>query len=98
MGRVELPCLLAHIGRKIADQILVDVAEYVVVLLSVHGDIVDELQEAANGLRARPGGVAELGEAGLEGLENLVEDIFVRGLHQAGEGEESVTHVRNVKV
>ncbi len=77
MRGVELAGLLAGVGREVADQVLVDVAEHIVALLAVHRDVADELQQRADRLGLRPGGVPQLREAGLEGVEDLVEHVPV---------------------
>ena len=47
MRRIELAGLLTRIGSKVADEVLVDEAEHVVVLATVHRDIFDEVDEVA---------------------------------------------------
>ena len=44
---VELAGLLTRIGSKVADEVLVDETEHVVVLATVHRDIFDEVDEVA---------------------------------------------------
>ena len=45
--RIELPCFLAGVGSELADEVLVDIAKNVVVLLAVHGNLIDEMDEVA---------------------------------------------------
>ena len=48
--RVELTGLLTRIGSEVANQILIDEAEGVVVLPAVHRNVLDEVDEVASGL------------------------------------------------
>ena len=48
---VELPCLFARVGSEHADEVLVDEPQHVVVLLAIHGDVFDELDEIADRLK-----------------------------------------------
>ncbi len=47
--RIELAGFLARIGSKVANQILVDEAQHVIVLAAIHRDILDEVDEIASG-------------------------------------------------
>lgn len=57
VGRVEFPGLLARIGGEIADEVFIDVAQHVVVLPAVHGDVLDEMDEVAHGAGLGAGAV-----------------------------------------
>lgn len=78
MRGVELARLLAGVGGEVADEVLVDEAEDIVVLALVHRDVVDEVQEVADGLGARAVRVAQLGQPGFQRGEHLVEHLPVR--------------------
>ena len=96
--RVELPCLLARVGGKVGNEVLVDVAEHVVTLPAVHRDVLYKAQKPADGLGTRTRGVTQLGQARLQRLENVVEDIAVVGINQAAKGRECLGHVGDVEV
>ncbi|CAB0686005.1 hypothetical protein FRC0061_00745 [Corynebacterium diphtheriae] len=44
MRGVEFACLLARVGRELLDEVLVDVAQHVIALLAISGDVIDEVQ------------------------------------------------------
>ena len=83
--RVELASLLPGVRGKHADQILVDESQDVVALFAVHRNDFYQLDQVADSLCLRAGTVAELGEAGLQGVEYAVEDFFMRVIDKAAE-------------
>lgn len=95
---VELAGLLAGVGGEVADEVLVDEAQHVVVGPAVHRDVLDEVDEVAGGLglAARIG--AQLGEARLQRVEDAVEDALAGRVDIAAEGGESVAYVRYLEV
>ena len=96
--RVELAGFLAGVGGEVADEILVDEAEHVVVLTTVHRDVLDEVDEVASSLGLAPCVGAELGETGLQRVEDAVEDTLAGGVDVAAKGGEGVANVRNLEV
>ena len=98
MRRVELACLLAGVGGEVADEVLVDEAEHVVVLATVHRDVFDEVDEVASGLGLAPCVGAELGETGPQRVEDAVEDALASRVDVAAKGIEGVANVRNLEV
>ena len=44
MRGVELACLFARVGRELLDEVLVDVAQHVIALLAISGDVIDKVQ------------------------------------------------------
>ena len=96
--RIELACFLTGVGGEVADQVLVDEAKHVVVLATVHRDVLDEVDEVASGLGLAPCVGAELGETGLQRVENAVEDALAGRVDVAAKSRESVANVRNLEV
>src|SRR5699024_4490697 len=76
MRRVELPCLLTCVGRELLDEILVDVAEHVITLLAVGGDVIDKVQQLLDGSSSGSVSSAQLRQAGLKGVEDVLEDML----------------------
>lgn len=60
MRSVELASFLTCVGRELLDEVLVDVAEHVVALLAVGGDVINEVQQLLNGGRTRSVGGPQL--------------------------------------
>lgn len=85
VGRVEFPGLLARIGGEIADEVFIDVAQHVVVLPAVHGDVLDEMDEVAHGAGLGAGAVPQMAQTGLEGLEDALKEFPVVVAEEAGE-------------
>ena len=50
VGRIEFAGLFARVRREVADQVFVDEAENVVILLPVHRDVFDQVDEASDRL------------------------------------------------
>lgn len=98
MRRVELAGFLTGVGGEVADEVLVDEAEHVVVLATVHRDVLDEVDEIASGLGLAPCVGAEFGETGLQRVEDAVEDTLAGGIDVAAKGREGVANVRNLEV
>ena len=95
---VELAGLFAGVGGEVADEVLVDEAQHVIVLTAIHRDVLDEVDEVAGclGLAARIG--AQLGEARLQRVEDAVEDALAGRVDVAAKGREGVAHVRYLEV
>ena len=85
MRRVELAGLLACVCCKVADQIFVDKAENIIILLAVHGNIFDEIDQVANGLCPRTGAFTQFGQAGLQRSKDTVKHLFVVRVDQSTE-------------
>ena len=89
MRRVKLPGLFSRVGRKVADQIFVNKAQDIVVLFAVGGDILNQLNQLADGFGLAAGGVAKFAQAGFQGVENFAENLFLCFADQAVERGES---------
>ena len=76
MRRVELASLLTCVGRELLDEVLVNVAEHVIALLAVGGDVIDKLQQLLDSSGTRSIGGAQLRQAGLKGVEDVFEDML----------------------
>ena len=96
--RVELAGFLTSVGGEVADEVLVDEAEHVVVLATVHRDVLDEIDEVAGGLGLAPCVGTELGETGLQRVEDAIEDALASRVDIAAKSREGVANVRNLKV
>ena len=93
MRRIELPSFLTGVGGKVADQVLIDEAKHVVVLATVHRNVLDEVDEVASSLGLAACIGAELGETGLQRVEDAVEDALAGRVDVAAEGREGVANV-----
>ena len=82
VGRIELTGLLAGTGGEVADEVLIDVAQHVVVLRAVGRDVLDEFDETVQRLGLRIRAVAQLAEASTQRLEDA---IIYRGIVLAGQ-------------
>lgn len=93
MRRIELAGFLASVGGKVADEVLVDKAQDVVILTSVHGDVLDEVDEVTRrfGLAARV--CSQLGKTGLQRVEDALEHPLASWVDVAVEGTERVMNV-----
>ena len=98
MRRVELASFLTGVGGEVADQVLIDEAKHVVVLATVHRDVLDEVDEVASGLGLATCVGAELGEARLQRVEDAVENALAGRVDVAAKGREGVANVRNLEV
>ena len=90
VGGVELTGLFSRVGGKVADQVLVDEAQDVVILFPIHGDVLDEIDQFADRFGPCAGGLPQLGKPCLEGGEDVVEQRLVGGAYQTGEGGQRV--------
>lgn len=95
---VKLAGFLAGVSGDVADEVLVDEAEHVVVLPAVHRDILDEVDEVASGLGPAWIISSQLGEARLQRVEDAVEDALACRFDVATEGGKRVAHVRYIEV
>ncbi len=96
--RIELARFLTGVGGEVADEILVDEAEHVVVLATVHRDVLNEVDEVAGGLGLASCVGTELGETGLQRVEDAIEDALASRVDIAAKGREGVANVRNLEV
>ena len=76
VGCIEFASFLARVGSELRNQILVDVAQHVIILARTHGNGLNEVNEVAHGLRLRAGVIAELAQARLKGDKDAVEHIL----------------------
>ena len=98
MRGIELPGLFTGICREVADQVLINEAQNVIILFAVHGNVLDQLKQVADRLGSCAGGVAQLAQTGIKGIKNLLENLFVFWIDQAIERRERVGDIGDVKV
>ena len=98
MGRVELACLFACIGGKHTDKIFVDEAQHIIALLAVHRNILDQIQQTADGFGLGAGAVAQFGKTGFQCVEDFLKHTLVRRGNQPAERRQRVTHIGNIKI
>ena len=96
--RVELAGLLACVCCKVADQIFVDKAENIIILLAVHGNVFDEIDQVANGLCPRTGAFTQFGQAGLQRSKDAVKHLFVVRVDQSTECLQCYRHIIGLEV
>ena len=82
MWGIEFACLLTGIRCKVRNQIFVDEAEDIIILLAVHRNLVDQLDQVADGLRLRFRILTELRQSCLQCVEDSLEDLFMRWRNQ----------------
>ena len=85
MGRVELARLFAGIGGKHTDKIFIDEAQHIIALLAVHRNILDQIQQTADGFGLGAGAVAQFGKTGFQCVEDFLKHTLVRGGNQPAE-------------
>ena len=78
MRCIKFPGLLACVGSEVANQILVNKTQHIVILLAVHRNIVDKIKQIANGLRPRTGRFAKLAQTRLQRRKNIFKTAFMR--------------------
>ena len=64
MRRVELASLFACVCSKVTDEVLINEAENVVVLLAISGNILDQLNKFADSLGLVASAVTEFAQTG----------------------------------
>ena len=79
VGRIELARLFAGIGGKHTDKIFIDEAQHIIALLAVHRNILDQVQQAADGFGLGAGAVAQFGKTGFQCVEDFLKHTLVRG-------------------
>ena len=77
MGCVELSGFLSGIGGKLADKVFVDEAEHVVVLTTVHRNVLDERQQVSYRTGLFLVGSTELLQTRLQGFKDSSKHPFV---------------------
>ncbi len=77
MRRIELSCFLSGIGGKLADKIFVDEAEHVVILPTIHRNVLDECQQVCNGTGLFLVGSTEFLQSRLQGFKDSSKHPFV---------------------
>jgi hypothetical protein len=98
MRGIELAGLFAGVDGKVADEVLVDETEHIVVLPAVHRDVLDEIDEVAGGLGLAASIGSQLGEAGLQRVEDAVENALACWVDVAAEGGKRITDIRYIEV
>ena len=98
VGRIELARLFAGIGGKHTDKIFIDEAQHIIALLAVHRNILDQVQQAADGFGLGAGAVAQFGKTGFQCVEDFLKHTLVRGGNQPAERRQRVTHIGNIKI
>ena len=98
MRGVKLARLFAGIGGEHADQIFVDEAKHIITLPAIGGDVLDEMNQIADGLGLPGGGIAELAQAGFQCLKNAFEEALMVRVDEATERGQSFAHMGNIKV
>lgn len=95
---VKLACLFPGISGEHAYEIFVDEAEHIVALPAIHGDVLDELNQLADGLGLLCGGVAKFAQAGFKRLKNALEETLVVRVYKATEGRQRIAHMGYIEV
>lgn len=96
--RIKFACLLAGTGGEIADEKFIDIAEYVVVLGAVGGDVLDEIDEFPESFGLRSGVVAELAETFTQGFEDAAINGGKVGIQKAVEIAQCRAQRGNIEV
>ncbi len=98
VGRIELTGLFSCIGSKVADQILIDKAQNIIVLPSVHGNVLNQIKQIPNGLCPGTGAFTQLGQSGKKGLEDVFENTLMRGIDIAVKGIDGIGYHAGLEV
>ena len=94
---VELTRLLAGVCGELADQVFINEAKHIIVLLAVHGNVLDQVDQVADCFRAAGSAVAQLGQSGFQRLEDFVKDLFVIGIDEPAESGKRIGDVGDVE-
>lgn len=76
MRRVELTGLFTGISGKIADEVFINKAENIVVLLAIGRDILNKLNQFADCLGLIAGAVTKFAQTGFQRIENFAKYLF----------------------
>ena len=76
VGRIEFPSLLTGVRGEVADQVLVDEAQDVVILPAVRGNVLDQVDQILYRPAPCRGRLAQLGKAGLQRGEYAAEQAL----------------------
>ena len=98
MGRIKLAGLLPGVGGKIADEIFVDETENIIILLAVHRNILDKINQIADGLCPCARGLPQFRKPGLERGKNIVEHFLVGRVDKPAESRQCVCDIFGGKV
>ena len=98
MRRVELARLLTRVRREIRDEVLVDEAQHVIVLLAPHRDVLDEVDEVTRRLRLGAGIRTQLRKTRLKRVKNAVEDLLASRVNVAAKRGERVANVIDAEI
>ena len=98
VGRVELTGFLARIGGKVGNKIFIDVAQHIVVLLAIGGNVADELDEILQGACLCRRALAKLLQASPKRVEDALIHIGEVGSHESVEAVECHAQVRYAEV
>ena len=72
MGRIELTRFLSCIGCEIADEIFIDIAQHIIVLRTVGGYVLDELDEVFQCACLAGRVLSKFTKTSLQGFEDTV--------------------------
>ena len=98
MRRIELTGLFAGIRCKVADQVLIDKAQNIIILLAIHGNILNEVNQIPDSLCACTGTFTQLGQTGLQRCKNAIKHLLVMGVDQAAECLKCHRHIVRFEV
>ena len=98
MRGIKFPGLFPGIGREVADQVFINEAQDVIVLFTVHRNVLDQPQQIADRLGSCAGGVAQLTQTGIKSIKNILKNLFVFWINQAIECRERIGNIGNVEV
>ncbi|EJX10407.1 hypothetical protein EVA_01328 [gut metagenome] len=98
MRRIELTRLFPCIGSKVTDQILIHIAQHVVVLTAIGGNILDQFDKPFQRLGLCRGIGTQFAQSGLQGFEDVLIHTLVLRTHQAVETVEGCTQVAHVEI
>lgn len=77
MRRVELARLFTGVGCKVTDEVFIDEAKNIIVLLAIRRNILNQLNQFADHFSLIAGAVTEFAQTSFQCVENFAEHLFL---------------------
>ena len=98
MRRIEFSCLFSCIRREFFNQIFINEAQNIVVLSAIHWNIIDQLNQIADGLGLALGIFSQLAQSCFQRVKNPIKYLFVGWRNQSGKGRQSRTNIVHAEI
>ncbi len=98
MRSIKLSGLFSGVSGEITDQVFVYETKHIIVLLAVHRDVFNQVDEVADGFGLRCGTVSQFGQSGLQSVKNAFKYFLVGGINQTVESGQCVTYILDAEI